>query len=874
MREWLRRAWFFFRRRQLESELIEEIEFHRAMKARELELDGLARDDARLAAQRALGNDLLARDRARDVWVPPWIQDLAQDLRFAGRLLLKERAFTLVAVIALGLGIGVNNTLFTIVNAFCIRGLPITDPHQVVSVALQDKEGRSRALSYPEFEDLRDAESVASLAAFSDAPAALRDENRAADRFRRTYISAAAFRLIGEAPAVGRDFLPDDDRPGAPPVVILGSGVWKSRYAGDPAIVGRTVVIDGEPTSVIGVMREGFGFPHSADLWQPLAAMPALITQGRGARTLGVFGRLTTGATVADARAEMEAFGQRWQNDHRASNEGMRVTVVPINERYVQRLTHPAWLAFGITGLLMVLIASANVANLLLARSVARAREIAIRASLGATRRRVVRQLLAESALLALLGGLVGFALSIISVRLMDRAVPASVRSYWLDFSMDGVVFTVLAVVCLATVFLFGLVPALHVSTAQAADALKDGGRTGIGGLRARRWTAAFLTVEFALTMILLAGVGDTLQAYLAREKADRVFDPSPLLTMMVSLPPQAYPTPAQRRHFYDRLGERLSGIGALSDSALASALPLGGGGARNVEIERHAGTDLRPLTGIRAVAVSERYFAALGLQMRAGRAFAPTDGTTGQLNVIVNEQFATTHLGGAPLGRRVRFPPSNTATAAAPWFTIVGVAPSVRQSLRPEPEAVIYVPFRLEPPATAALIVRAPSDPLSVTPVLRGEVRALDPDLPIYRVLSMQEAMAETSWNSRVSTVAITIISLIAFSLALVGLYAVTAHAVAQRTPEIGVRMALGAPPVRIGWIILRRALWQLAVGLTSGIACTYAWARLFGASAWFDPVNLLGVVLLVVVVATTACLVPAWRAMRVDPVLALRME
>ena len=800
------------------------------------------------------------------------LDDFARDVAYAARVLVKQRAFTAVAVLALGLGIGVNSTLFTIVNAFCLRGLPIDQADRVVYVAMQEKSGRSLPLSYPEFEELRAAERIAVLAAFADAPAVLRDETIAADRFRRTYISAEAFRLIGEAPVIGRDFRPEDDRAGAPPVVILGSAVWKSRYGGDPNVIGRTVIIDSVPTSVIGVMRERFGFPHSSDMWQPLAAMPGLAARGRGARTLGVFGRLSPGATVGEARAQVLSFGDAWHRDDRRAYEDLRLTVVPINERYLQPLTHPAWIAFALTGLLMVLIACANVANLLLARSVTRAREIAIRASLGATRGRVVRQLLAESALLALGGGAVGLVLSLLGARLMDRAVPASVRSAHLDFSMDGLVLSALALVSLATVALFGLVPALHVSSARAAEALKESGRTALGGLRARRWTAAFLTVEFALTMILLAGVGNTLDAYLAADKADRVFDPSPLLTMMITLPEQAYPGVDERRDLFERLGERLSGIGALSGAALASALPLGGGATRSIEVDGQPGSDGNPRSGVRVVAVSDRYFATLGLQLLSGRSFTAADGTAGQLNVIVNGRFAELQPGGDAPGRRVRFASTN-ATAAGPWLTIVGIAPSVRQTPRSEPEPVIYVPLRMDPPGTVALIVRAPLDPSSVAPLLRAELQALDPDLPMYRVLSMPDAMAEFGWNGRVSAVAITLISFIALGLALVGLYAVTAHAVAQRTPEIGVRMALGARAIAISWLVLRRAFWQLALGLAAGVVGTLAWARAFGGE-WFDAVNLLGVILGVVIVATLACLVPAWRAARVDPVLALRME
>jgi putative ABC transport system permease protein len=341
----------------------------------------------------------------------------------------------------------------------------------------------------------------------------------------------------------------------------------------------------------------------------------------------------------------------------------------------------------------------------------------------------------------------------------------------------------------------------------------------------------------------------------------------------MVSLPQQAYPTARDRSEFFDRFGERLSAISALSGAAFASALPQGGGASRSFDVDSHTGITGKRVADIRTVAVSERYFATLGLQLLAGRAFTPADGAPGQLHAIVNERFASAHLGGTALGRRVRFT-SSSETAASPWLTIIGVAPSVRQSPRPEPEPVVYVPFRMEPPPTAAVIVRASPDPSAVMPLLRSELQALDPNLPVYRVLSMQEAMAESSWNARVSATALTIIAMIALCLALVGLYAVTAHAVAQRTGEIGVRMALGARPVTIAWLVLRRASCQLAIGLAAGIVCTYAWGRLFGSGAWFDVVNLMGVLLAVSVVAIIACLVPARRAMRIDPVFALRME
>jgi putative ABC transport system permease protein len=873
MRELLRRCWYLVRARRMADDLREELEFHRAMKERELEAEGVAPRDARVQARRALGNDLAERERARDVWIAPWLQDLAQDVRFAVRLLFRERGFATVAIVALGLGIGVNNTLFSILNAFCIRGLPIEAPDRVVFVGSRDAAGRDRPVSYADFQDLQaSSRTVGEFAAFAAVPVALRDNRLAAERFQGAYVSASLFGVIREDPVLGRGFRPDDDRAGAPPAVVISGGAWKARYGGDPGIVGRPVVVNGTPATVVGVMREGFGFPGNTDVWLPLTLSRGLAGEPRDARTLAVIGRLAEGVALADARAEIAAIGQRIASQHRATNENIRLETVPINEHYMGRLTHPAWLAFITAGALVVLIACANVANLLLSRAVVRSREIAIRASLGATRRRVVRQLLVESAVLALCGGVLGFVLSLLGLELMLRAIPAAVRSYWLDFSMDATVFTALAGVCAATVMISGLVPAIHVSRTDASEVLRAG-RGATGGVRARRWSAVFLTTEFALTMVLLSVVGETVVGFLERRKVDRAFDPAPLLTMMVSLPADKYPTAAQRIAFYETFAERLRAAGDVSGAAFATSLPIGGAPARDVQIDSGP-SDLRHVSSVRSVSVTDDYFATLGVRLVAGRAFAQPDGTAGHERAIVNQRFAEIHFGGQhPLGRRIRFASSGVAQAA-PWMTIVGVTPTVRQRALPEPDPVVYIPARAEPPATAALIVRVETAAASITPLVREELRRFDPDLPAYRILSMDQAIYESGWNGRVSAWTITILAAICVALSVVGLYAVTSHSVAQRTQELGVRVAIGARPRAIRWLVLRRALAQLAVGIAVGLVCVVAWSRLFGTAYFATPAGVVAVTALLVAVAVAACLVPAERAARLDPVLALRAE
>jgi predicted permease len=878
MHPFFRRLWYFARQRQADAELAEELEFHQEMRRRALETRGDAADTS-AAARRALGNIGLAREQAHDVWIWPWFQDAAKDIRFAARLLTRDRWFTIVAVLALGLGIGVNTTQFTIVNAICLRGLPIARPDRVGYLGTRDASARDQGVSFRDFVDLRSAtRTFGGMAAFSGGPVALGDDELAPERVLGTFISDDGFSIAGERPTLGRDFADEDDRPGATPVVILSHGLWVRRYGGDPATIGRTVRVGGVPAVVIGIMPQGFKFPNNADLWQPLTSAPGLESQGRNARTLGAFGRLADGATMEQAHSEAATVFERLARDHPETNTGIRPTLEPINERFNGRITDPAWIAFTIVGGLVVLISCANVANLLLMRSARRSREVALRASLGATRQRIVRQLIVESMLLAFLGGLVGLGLSILGIRLFASALPENGLPYWVTLTMDGRVLGVLMIVCLGTVLVFGLAPALHASTTDVSATLKDGGRTG-GSVRVRRWTAAFLVLEFALTVLIVANVVSGVRAGRAAERADVVFDTTNLLTMWVTPPGQTYGT-AERHGLYERVRERLVALPGVSTLALTSALPLGGASTQRLMIDGREPPAGGAAPTVWTVAVDARYFDVLGLALRRGRPFDDADGLPGRESAIVNERFVAMHFGDVdPIGRRIRVAPVG-GTDETPWLTIVGVSPSVRQRALPQPDPVVYLPWRQAPALTAALMVRTSIGPGAIAQAVREAVRGLDPDLPVYRLFTMEEVLREAGWNGRLSGRMITTIASIALLLSAVGLYGVTAYAVSHRTHEIGVRMALGAGRTHIAWLVLRRVLGQIGVGLAAGVVCTWVWGRLLesegpaGFPGLTDPATIALVTAVFAGVGLVASLSPVWRAMRLSPVAVLRHE
>ena len=802
---------------------------------------------------------------------------MVQDIRFAARLLVKDRRFTLTSLLVLGLGIGINNMLFTILNAHTIRGLPIDQPDRVLYISTIDDQNRPRGVSFPDLQDLRAAaQSFFGRAAFVNTQVTVGDEGRAPERIAGTYLTASVFDVIRKGPIAGRSLLPEDDRPGASPVVLLGNSLWQARYAGDPGIIGQSIRINGSPVTVVGIISDRSGIPSTAQAWLPLFQMPNLATERRDVRTLEMFGRLRDGVAPASGRIEIEQLIEQLHREHPETNTKIRGRVVPINQQYLGRLSDPAWRAFITVGFLVLVISCANVANLFLDHSTERTREIAIRTALGATRARVVRQLLIEAGVLAAASAAVGLGVAITGVRLFRGLIPDNVLPYWFDYSIDGRVLGMLIGVSAATILVFGVIPAISGSKSDVNRALKDTREVGSRGTR--RWTAVFLTAEFALAVVMLVQLGLGLRMSRPELPSDDAIDTPEVLTAAVTLSRERYRTPDRRVEFFMRLEERLNTTLGVSDASLSNVLPLAGAREGEIAIDGETRTELRRVL---TVAIGPGYFRTFRLALLRGREFVNRDGTDGQAHAIINERAAQLFFGGGQhaIGQRIAFTAPDAGGAPLEWLTVVGVAPDIRQRPRPVPdtEPIVYVPYRTLKLETATLLLRGNVDVEALAPAVRTLLLELDPNVPLYRVRTMAGVIEDAGWNARVSNVLIRVLALIAVTVATVGLYAVTAHGVYQRTPELGLRMALGARQWQIAGLIFRRAGAQVAVGFIVGVLCTVVWARLF----WTDaerglmPIQSLAVVAAVIVVlALAASLVPTLRATRLDPVAALRHE
>jgi len=873
MKQTLRRLLSLFTGARDEAELSREISSHLAMLEADYQQRGMRADEARFAARRAMGSLALAKDLHRDARSFVWVEDLRRDLRHASRALRRAPGFTLVAVFTLGLGIGVNTAFFTIVNAICLRGLPIDEPDRVMYVSGRDAQDRTLGLSYAEFDELRARTTVFErVAAYTITSPTVSDNRQPPSRVLGAYLSAGSFELLGDQPMLGRTFSPEEDNPASPAVVIIGGELWSSRYASDPNIIGQTITVNGIPSTVIGVMPRGFMFPTNADIWRPMATFAPFVRQSRAERRLAVVARLADGKTEEHARVEMASFGTGWAREQSGTNRDVRFTVVPINQQLNPSVAQRAWIAFITAGVLVLLVACANVANLLLMRAAMRGREMAIRTAIGARRSRVVRQLLVESATLSVLAATFGIFVAWAGLRMLAAIVPPETLPYWMAFTMDQTVLVVVVGVCVISVFLCGLPSALHASRVDLRDTLTDSGTT-TGARPARRWIAALLAAEFAITLVLVTLAVTGVRSSIEARRTEFRIDPESLLTMSVALGPDLYPSPEKRMAFFEQLEQAVgSSVGSV---AYASVLPYGGGQQQPLTVFGRTLGDTPPAVSV--VSASERYFDVLRIPLVSGRAFLNTDGRPGTEAAIVNERFVQMFLSGQePIGARIR-------VGVTPWLQVVGVATTVRQQVvDPQPDPVVFLPFRLLPSSITAIVVRAAGDPAEPIAMLRREAARLDSNLPLYRVMSFEQAVQTAFWNIRLSDTIIRSIAIVAFLLALIGLYAVTGHTVERWTKELGLRIALGAGGRQIVWLVIRRVLTQLSIGLAVGLVGALAFDRLFSDPTtraasrvhMMDPIALLAIVLSIAAVAVIACLVPIRRAARVDPLVALRSE
>jgi len=809
---------------------------------------------------------------------------MLQDVRFALRLLAREPWFSAAAVVVLALGIGINAMVFTLVNAVLFKNLPFPDAGRLYMLGWRAPSGGGIALSYPELQDLRgQARTFAGIAAFTGQNVNISGDRGLPDQVRVARLTANAFSVLRQQPLLGRDFRPDDEATGAEAVVILGYDLWQTRYAGDRDVLGRILRLDGEPATIVGVMPPDMQFPANADLWTPIRPTPNQ-AQGRTARFLGVFGRLAQDAGRTEATTELNGIAGRLAAEYPdAHTELTAIVVETFNDRFNGGEVRVVFLAMmGAVGFVL-LIACANVANLQLSRSVRRTREIAVRIAMGATRWHIVRQLLVESVLLALLGGLIGLGLTAAGVRIFDAAVADVGKPYWIDFGIDYVVFGYMAAVCVLTGVLFGLAPALQVSRTNVSDTMKEGGRGTTGGRRARWFTATMVVGELAMTIVLLAGAGLMIRSFLQLYTLDIGVRTEHVMTMRVQLAGEKYNSEEARRMFFERLEPKLASIPGVEAVAFTTSVPPLGAQNMAVEIDgrpARAPDEVAPQAAF--VRISPRFFEVLGVSVGRGRAFDETDGRPGAETVIVNGRFAAQYFAGEDaIGQRIRLSPTEPVPGRAPepWRTIAGISPTIRHSSRQElePRAVVYAPFR-EGLSGGALLVRSRLDSGAIMNAVRREVQAVDQDQPIFQAQTLDELLSRQRWPYRVFGSLFVLFAFIGLVLSAVGLYAVMAYSVTQRTGEIGMRMALGAAGRQISWLFLKRGLLQLGCGLVLGLGAALLLSRaietLLVQVTPHDPLTFAVIGAVLTLVGLAACLLPARRATHVDPLVALRAE
>ncbi len=809
--------------------------------------------------------------------------NIRQDLKFAIRALVKHPGFAFVAIAALGLGIGVNATVFTLVNAVLLRGLPYENADRLFYLECSNpSENRDRLqVSHPDFLDWRQAsESFEGMAAYTEGTVNLSEAGKLPERYMGCWLTANGFDLISQPTVLGRGFTPADDQPGAAPVAILGHSVWKNRYGSDPTVIGRVVQINAVSTEVIGVMAPGVRFPDNNDVWLPLSHSDLALKrkENRSARELGVFGLAKKGVPQTQAQSEMTGIAARLESQNQETNKGIAVNVKTFNEAFNGGPIKVVFLALmGAVGFVL-LIACANVANLLLARAVGRSREISIRTAIGASRWSVIRQLLTESVLLAFLGGAVGLLLSFVGVWAFDRAVADVGKPYWIEFKMDPLVFAFLFAICLVTGLLFGLAPALQALKTDINEVLQEGGRGNSRSSGGRRLSGLLVSLELALALILLVGAGLLVRSGLNMYNLDTGVVVENLLTMRVGLPEAKYKDDDAVYRFQEALLDRVRAAAGIESVAITASPPLWGGARDPMEIENQVVEDKSKLPQMVRISISPGYIHTLGASLLRGRDFSSSDGSAGSEKVMINRRFAEKYWpdGSDPIGKRIRWVLEDKP---GPWLEVVGICSNVRQNSPGDPiEAAAYVPLRQETPRFFNLVARGqvPSDAMAVT--LRQEIQKLDENLPAYDVRTMEEHFARASWPYRVFGTTLSIFALIALLLSGVGTYAVIAYSVSRRTQEIGIRMALGASSQKVVGLVLKQGAWHVALGLILGLAGAFGVSRVLEALLVqvtpTDPATFGLVTLLLTGCAFAACLVPALRASRVSPVEALRAD
>jgi predicted permease len=862
-----------FRRGQVEAELNEELRYHLERQIEVNTAAGMSVEEARYAALRAMHGLDQRKEECRDMRRVRLIEDLWQDSRFSLRSLLKRPGFTAIALLALALGIGANTAIFSLVNAVILQPLPYRDPDRLISVYGTRNRSTQGSVGPTDFLDYRSQNKTFEQFAASGSimlPMNLTGSGEP-ERLNASIITGNYFDTFGVRPALGRGFSLENEKTGQDHVTVLSHAFWQTRFGGDPNIVNKTINLDGKAYEVLGVMPAEVVLPQPAQLWVPINFDADPEMKMRNARFLRGIGRLKEGVTLDQAQTDTDLIAAQLEQQYPDSNTGWSLRLIPLREILVGGSRTMLFILFGAVGFVL-LIACANVANLLLVRAAARQKEIAMRTALGASRLRIIRQMITESLLLAIFGGALGALLAVAGVKLLvslgEDNIPRTA-----NVKIDATVLAFTLLISLATGLLFGLAPAIRTMKENLVDALKDGIRGGSEATVKNRTRSLLVVFESAIAVMLLIAAGLLIRSLVALQKVDPGFDPNNVLTLRVDLPRQKYNTPEKASNFFEQLETRVAGLPGVEAVGLITDLPLSGE-ARDMPY----GVEGRPATSDIAFVdfrrVNKNYFSAMRIPLRRGRNFTEQEVRQSDKAIVVSQAFvASVFPNEEALGKRliiwsgIRNEP----------YEIIGIVGDTRyQSLQGEPSATMYVPTREL--LFVNLVIRTQGEPLSLVGGVRKEVNALDPDQPIAAIRPMTEWVAMSAAGARYRTTLLGLFALLAMILAATGIYGVMSYSVAQRTQEIGVRMALGARPLDVLKLVVRQGMMLALIGVVVGLAGALALTRvmsslLFGVTER-DPITFVAVAALLIVVAFIACFVPAHRATRIDPLIALRCE
>ncbi|MHB8755755.1 MAG: ADOP family duplicated permease [Candidatus Acidiferrales bacterium] len=872
-----------FRRHAVESELDEELRFHFEKQVEKFVQSGLPPEEARRRARLIIGGHDQIKEQYRDASGVRFFETLAQDIRFALRMLRKSPGFTAVAILTLALGIGANTAIFSIVDAVLLRSLPYPHPNQLVlmfDVPLKQPEALS-GLSYRDFTACREHNRVFSEMAgnaFHDLTLTGEGEPSVVNTGD---VTPEIFSLLDARPLAGRTLRPEDGKRGAAPVAVVSESLWRSRFGANPNLIGKPILLDMRSFTVVGILPASFHYPDGAphqDVWIPIAQDPVFgpLLLRPGVPVMRAIGRLKPGVSLAQARVEIKTLSARFAKEFPAQDAGLTIRLVPYRQFVVGNLKSALLVLLGAVSLVL-LIACANIANLLLSRASSRGREIAVRIALGAGRGRIVRQLLTESALLGLLGGIAGVLLAVWGVWSLQPLLPADLTRIS-SIHVGGPVLVFALALSFAAALAFGVAPALLATPSNLQTNIQEGGTRA--GQRGGQLMRSFLaSAEISLAMVLLVGGGLLIRSFALVTSVNPGFDPENLIRAEVSLPQFQYSTPQQWTSFANELLARLHAQPGLRDSALGAPLPMDRQGEASFPFSIVGNPPLPPGKSITAdyATVSPDYFRVMRIPLLRGRFFTEEDSPSNPKVAIISETLARRYFPNRnPIGRQMRFgfPPNSNVLRE-----IVGVVGDVRDTaLSQKPGSMMYVPFAQAPLYGGEVVVRSSLSASSVAASIRQAVQSIDKDLPVTDIERFPDALDASAAQERFRTLLLSSFSAIALLLAAVGIFGVISYSASQRTHEIGIRMALGAQPRDVLRLILgqggKMALIGVGIGILAALGLTRLMASLLYNVSATDPVTFAAVAILLTAVAMLACYIPARRAMRVDPMVALRYE